>query len=76
MRSLEAFREQLENHSSDKEKTVLLDYPIVYIHNWKSGEEYEIYIGESNDVVKRTKQHYDKARDKGLSLIHIFMLFS
>lgn len=65
MRSLEAFREKLENHSSDKEKTVLLDYPIVYIHNWKSGEEYEIYIGESNDVVKRTKQHYDKARDKG-----------
>ena len=52
----------------------LLDYPTVYIHYWisnsekyldKNGElrynhQYEVYVGESNNVVERTLQHYSE----------------
>ena len=34
MHSLHNFQEKLLNKASEKEKTVLLDYPTVYIHNW------------------------------------------
>ena len=60
-------------HNSD----FLLNYPIVYIHYWVSGtvsytdkrgnphsyNKYGVYVGESNDVISRTKQHYDDALD-------------
>ena len=50
----------------------LLEYPTVYIHYWvssrekyldKNGElrekkQYDVYVGESNNVVERTFQHY------------------
>lgn len=47
---------------------ILLKYPSVYIHNWKKSENasknlYEIYVGESNDVISRTKEHYKNALD-------------
>ncbi|MBO4839399.1 MAG: DUF2075 domain-containing protein [Lachnospiraceae bacterium] len=47
----------------DPDKTVLLNYPTVYIHYWNKDlsdpdSKYDIYIGESNDVIERTKQHY------------------
>ena len=45
----------------EKHKDLILDYPIVYIHNWKESDRYEIYIGEANDFVKRTHQHYEEA---------------
>lgn len=55
--------------------TLLLDYPSVYIHYWVTNtvtyidstnqehtyHKYDVYIGESNDVVKRTREHYDNA---------------
>ncbi len=40
-------------------KNVLLDYPVVYIHNWINNEEYEVYVGETNDIIRRTLQHYE-----------------
>lgn len=45
--------------ANDKQKELLLEYPVVYIHNWMKTGEYEVYIGEANDVIKRTRQHYD-----------------
>ena len=39
---------------------IILEYPTVYIHNWNNKEDYEVYIGESNNIIQRTKQHYDK----------------
>lgn len=49
---------------TDKEKDILLDFPTVYIHNWEQTGEYEVYIGESNDIIQRTKQHYEAGKDK------------
>jgi len=50
---------------------VLLSYPIVYVHFWpadsyvytKRGhtykkQRYNVYIGESNDIISRTREHY------------------
>lgn len=47
-----------------KEKDILLQFPTVYIHNWKNTNDYEVYIGESNNVVQRTKQHYEAGADE------------
>lgn len=62
--SLQSFHGKLENESSEKERSVMLDYPTVYIHNWKNREGYEVYVGESNNVLQRTKQHFDQSEDK------------
>lgn len=57
---------------------ILLQYPIVYIHYWiektisytdKDGVEhdinkYGIYVGESNNVIQRTREHYDSGADR------------
>jgi len=52
----------------EPDKTLLLDYPTVYIHYWNDNlsdpnSKYNIYIGESNDVIDRTKQHYYESGD-------------
>ncbi|MDU7496808.1 GIY-YIG nuclease family protein [Sneathia sanguinegens] len=40
---------------------LLTEYPVVYIHNWKDKNEnkYSVYIGETNDIYRRTEQHYE-----------------
>lgn len=64
IQGLREFQESLLEENATKEKTILLQFPTVYIHNWKDTDEYEVYIGESNDVIQRTKQHYETARDE------------
>ncbi|MBR2524696.1 MAG: GIY-YIG nuclease family protein, partial [Clostridiales bacterium] len=61
--SLKSFQNLLNDQSNSEKSKVLLQYPTVYIHNWENTEKYEVYIGESNDVIKRTRQHYDKSQD-------------
>lgn len=61
---LQTLQNELENHASVKEREILLEYPTVYIHNWEDSEDYEVYIGESNNIIQRTKQHYDKSQEE------------
>lgn len=49
---------------SEKTQEVLLNFPTVYIHNWQNSGEYEVYVGESNDILKRTRQHFDASMDE------------
>lgn len=51
---------------SEDEKTqkIIMDFPTVYIHNWKDSGDFEVYVGESNNIFKRTRQHYDTANDR------------
>ena len=63
IQGLNDFQESLMTEISDKERDIILQFPTVYIHNWKDTDEYEVYIGESNNIVQRTKQHYDAATD-------------
>lgn len=64
IQGLRDFQESLLEEQATKESTILLQFPTVYIHNWKDTDEYEVYIGESNDVIQRTKQHYETGRDE------------
>ncbi len=60
------FQESLIKNASEKEQNIILQFPTVYIHHWKETGKYEVYIGESNNVVQRTKQHYDHQGDTGI----------
>ena len=67
---LNKFEDQIR--SNDKHQDIILNYPTVYIHNWKHAEEYEVYIGESNNIIQRTKQHYVDAKKNENWQNHIF----
>ena len=46
---------------------LLLNYPAIYIHVWRSKYDilngtWSIYVGETNDIVARTKEHWAAAR--------------
>ena len=47
----------------EETQEIIMNFPTVYIHNWKNSEDFEVYIGETNDIFKRTRQHYDAASD-------------
>lgn len=55
--ALVEFEEELRSHCASKEQELMLDYPTVYIHNWKRAGAYEVYIGETNSIIRRTKEH-------------------
>lgn len=61
---LKSFQESLVQGASEKEQDILLQFPTVYIHNWKNTGDYEVYIGESNNIIQRTKQHYESGVDE------------
>lgn len=49
----------------EKDKTISVElngYPVVYIHAWKDKGLNKVYVGESNDIIQRTKQHYETGR--------------
>ena len=62
----------ISNNTDNKKAEVLLSYPVVYIHYWpgksieytdKKGtsvtqKRFNVYVGESNDIVSRTREHY------------------
>lgn len=66
------FLKDLEKDISNalgNKKDILLNYPSVYIHYWKNpakpgGCLDQIYIGESNNVLQRTRQHFNDAKDE------------
>ena len=64
VQGLKSFHESLVQNASEKEQDILLQFPTVYIHNWKNTGDYEVYIGESNNIIQRTKQHYDAGIDE------------
>lgn len=51
------------NVDKSKNRKIIKDYPTVYIHNWKNKDKYEVYVGETNDIIRRTLQHYEKTSE-------------
>ncbi len=51
------------NRRQGRDKKIIMDYPTVYIHNWDRSDKYEVYVGESNNVFRRTREHYDRSAD-------------
>ena len=62
-KALEDFEKNELLNESEGTRNILVSFPTIYIHNWKDNESYEVYIGESNDVFQRTRQHFDKSTD-------------
>ena len=48
---------------SEKIQKIIIEFPTVYIHNWKDNDYFEVYVGESNNIIRRTQQHYDLVSD-------------
>ena len=42
---------------SEDEKTILLEYPVVYIHTWKNAGKTSVYVGETTNVIRRSEEH-------------------
>lgn len=57
--SLKELEENLFTTLNEKSQEIIASFPTVYIHNWKDSGDYEVYIGESNNVFQRTRQHYE-----------------
>lgn len=69
---------RINSSLNSTDSKILLDYPTVYIHYWKdkpivymdshgvshTKNQYCVYVGESNDVIQRTHEHYDAGTDK------------
>ena len=46
---------------------LLLNHPAIYVHVWRNvydiwNDTWSIYVGETNDIVERTKQHWAEAK--------------
>lgn len=62
----------LKQFFKDNDNIVLNEYPVVYIHVWKDNHKNRVYVGESNDILERTRQHYAEGRfDKKKWQFHI-----
>lgn len=73
---LQDFENRILNDPRVTKPEVFLNYPIVYIHYWpsqtisyvdktgleKSFTKYDVYVGESIDLLGRTNQHYDTGK--------------
>ena len=68
------FLDNLKNdirRKAGKDHDILLECPVVYIHVWQSAEDaadnrWSIYIGESANLIERTRQHYRDAQNSSL----------
>ena len=65
VRGLNAFEEETNTVFSKRDKEILLEFPTVYIHNWKNTKNYEVYVGETNDILRRTREHYAEGKRRG-----------
>ena len=73
---LKKLQENLIQDPSEKKQDIILRYPTVYIHNWKNTKDYEVYIGESNNIIQRTKQHHKRVESQKAGDIILKILMS
>ena len=59
--ALDYFEKVLLPNENENTQEIIVKFPTVYIHNWQESGNYEVYVGESNDIFKRTRQHYETA---------------
>ncbi len=59
--ALDFFEKELLPEENEKTQEIIAKFPTVYIHNWQESGNYEVYVGESNDIFRRTRQHYETA---------------
>lgn len=62
--SLLNFQYELENYEPEGNRRIIESYPTVYIHNWKDKGTYDVYVGETNDIFRRTHEHFEKGKEE------------
>lgn len=60
--SLKKFINYMEQQSDEK-KRIILNYPTVYLYNYNRRDKYEIYVGETSNMIRRTFQHLHLAHE-------------
>ena len=59
--ALDFFEKHTLPEEPQSKSKIITDFPTVYIHNWKDTSDYEVYVGESNNIFQRTRNHFDEA---------------
>lgn len=67
---IDGFLENLENDiksSIGNDADLLLNHPTIYVQVWRNNQDimngtWSIYIGETNNIIARTKEHWTAAR--------------
>ena len=57
-KSLNDFELKMNVNKNKLEKKIINNYPTVYIHTWNKNDKFEVYVGESNNIFQRTKEHF------------------
>lgn len=52
------FENEMLSKEAEHTQDIIMNFPTVYIHNWPETGMYEVYVGESNNIFKRTRDHY------------------
>lgn len=63
--SLNNFEKEINVNKDKSDNKIINDYPTVYIHTWKNQGNYEVYVGESNNIFERTREHYRNCEIEG-----------
>lgn len=61
--ALDFFEKEILLLEDKKTQKIIKNFPTVYIHNWKNFGKFEVYIGESNNIFRRTREHFDMAEN-------------
>ena len=56
--ALAEFEKEIKINEAEDTKDIIMNFPTVYIHNWPETNKYDVYVGESNNIFARTRQHY------------------
>ena len=56
--ALAEFEKETQSNEAEDTKDIIMNFPTVYIHNWPETGKYDVYVGESNNIFARTRQHY------------------
>lgn len=70
--ALAEFEKEMLPRESEEIQDIIMNFPTVYIHNWTDTGMYEVYVGESNNIFRRTRDHYQN-RIKNESWQHKLM---
>lgn len=62
--ALETFENVSLPLEGKKTRELIQSFPTVYVHDWQDSGDFEVYVGESNDIFKRTRQHFESMSDK------------
>lgn len=61
--ALSDFEDHILPNEDEQTQELIKNFPTIYIHNWKDSKNFEVYIGETNHIFRRTREHYALIND-------------